>query len=188
MQPVSAAGKEDGEAIALVALAWNQQLGPNLRQPPGVFPKLNRNDPAPADLIFFVRWGDADSSLRLRYAAPTRLTLRRSLAVHFHWCWWRIFSFVFEDALTLIISSQFQVDVSPISITGHQLCFEGKFRPSAFNQGTANSEPSSCSDARAAIALLGLASVCTAPDWRKHKKSGNGAGVKLYSDSVYLYR
>lgn len=47
MQPISARGKENGEAITLVASAWNQ-------------------------------WGEASDSLRLRYAAPTRLTVRRA--------------------------------------------------------------------------------------------------------------
>lgn len=87
MQPLSH-GKENGEATGLVASAWNQQLG---RSKGG-----KSHQAAWHGLIVspcaMVRWGEADDSLRLRYAAPTRLILRRSLErirKDMERLWWR---------------------------------------------------------------------------------------------------
>ena len=74
MQPLSH-GKENGEATGLVASAWNQQLG---RSKGGKSHQAARQGLIVSPCTM-VRWGEADDSLRLRYAAPTRLILRRPL-------------------------------------------------------------------------------------------------------------
>ena len=74
MQPLSH-GKENGEATGLVASAWNQQLG---RSKGGISHQGAWHGLIVSPCIM-VRWGEADDSLRLRYAAPTRLILRRPL-------------------------------------------------------------------------------------------------------------